>query len=425
MTIQTTTSTLVHNFLLHKHLNMFTICNKTVNHNTTKYLNKDLITLICLPECIEISACSFQDFSNLQAIYAPNVERIEYGAFQGCPRLSTIWAPKCQTERAIVCSIDCPLVRCIEYTDKFEVHDQMPSRMISRDDVNNTIHIEFGDECTQFALDCAYMCSVEGLINAVQHHHLYIKNNADQPISINGAIAEILTTEGYVDEMYQCEVETVIRTGKDKHQTAINNSFINRLITPETYINTKNCRDVKYLDAPECTRLTINASRPSKLTRINCKALREVCVDMEDNRVEWALSSIVPFDCERVEKVVFKYDTRHDEHIEKTIQLKRSNPYLFRLLRNGLIYNEFATHEEKINGKIHVMANSTLIPEKHLDTITLPKTGITITSENVYALAIEAVQHDDEEKWIAVLEEANKMEIWKFVGLAVIMGMRL
>lgn len=404
---------------------MFTISNKIITHNTTKYLNKDSITLICLPECTEIWACSFQNFNNLQAIYAPNVERIEYGAFQECPKLSTIWVPKCQTERAVVRSIESPWARLIEYTDRFEVHDQIEGRMIARDDMTNPIHIEFGDECTRFALDCAHMVSVEGLISAVQHHQLYIKNNAEQPISINGATARTLTVEGYVDEMYQCDVETVIRTGKDKHPTAIKESVINRLITPETCIDTKNCRDVKYLDAPECTQLTINASRPSKLTRINCKALREVCIDMEDNRVEWALSSVVPFDCERVEKVVFKYDTRRDGHIEKTIQLKRSNPYLFRLLGSGFIYNEFATHEEKINGKIHVMANSTLIPEKHLDSITLPKTGITITSENVYALAIEAVQHEDEDKWIAVLEEANKMEVWRFVGLAVIMGMRL
>lgn len=287
---------------------------------------KDKIIFAYLPNCVQIGLGTFLGFKRLQAIYAPQVGTIGYGAFADCPHLSTIYVST-------------------------GVHHSLTKarpRRHHKHHKHQPIHIQLVIDDITLELNCDDIESVQGLLSVIRFDLIHITNNSHIPISIHDIRAQTMIVDGDVNEM--CDVIVKELVMKRTNHVSINCSNIITTSTDNISINTHDHHHTSYLIASECVEMTIDLTRQTHLQTIQARSLRKMQVEMGNYDATKCAKQVPRFDCPLLEQIILSYVRKDGGHAIQTIHLKRPNPYLFRLLRAGVIYNEESSEDKCING---------------------------------------------------------------------------
>lgn len=368
---------------------IFNYTETSIDADATKYLNKSAYRLAYLPNCDRICQNTFQDFDELQAIYAPNVRYIEAPAFINCPVLSVIWTPKCNIDSDNMC-IDCNSLINIATTES----------------VHGLIHIKLFTDDIVMNIDCEDATLVQGLLGAITFDLVHIINSAYIPLKVYGVRAGILMIDGDVNEI--CNV--VARCVMKKYcstRTIIHQSDITVVSTDEKFVNTEDYRTIRCLIADECPNVLLDLSKPTDLTTLQVSNATRIQIEMGCASVKRCTKRVPQFNCPLLAGICLAYGTS-DKRSGYIFNLKRYNPYLCRLLQAGIIYDENASEDRCING-FRVLGNVGI--ERWTRFPGMSHTRITPTS--LYPIAIETVRTHD----IRLMKKVRRIKFDRFIEL--------
>lgn len=360
----------------------------SVNTDATRYLNKSACKLAYLPNCDRIYQNTFQDFDNLQVIYAPNVRYIEAPAFINCPVLSIIWTPKCDINSSMY--IDC--------NSLINIH--------ASESVHELIHIKLFTDDIAMNVDCEDATLVQSLLGVIAFDSIHIINHTHIPVKVYGVRTELLTIEGDVDEICNVVAKYVIKRDCQV-RTSIHQSTITMLNTDEKFVNTKDYRTVQCLLAPLCSDVILDLSQSTDLIILQASNAIKLQLEMGHASVKRCTKRIPHFDCPLLAGLSLIYDF-HSDIVAYVFNLKRYNPYLYRLLQAGIIYDENASEDKCING-FRVLGNVGI--ERWLRFPIMSTTRITPTS--LYPIAIETVRTHDAK----LMKKVRRIKFDRFIEL--------
>lgn len=408
---------------------MFTYTNNTtISCKFTRFLDKGKVVFAYLPDCREIKQDAFYGFNNLQAVYAPNVRGIQRNAFAYCSKLSSIWIPKCEMIGDYAFD-KCFMLPQIEVENDITYNyltQPINLRIISCANHKPTIHLRLKQNKTTLDIWCTSFESVSGMLEAIQYDEVHISNKGDDCIKVFGLNALEMWTEGDIRTIADSKICRLTQT-KSEEQTYINTQPIYSFTTDQTEVSTYDYKCVKCLDAPKCTKMVIDLTKPSELQSILAPSLEYLTINVKMGSVKECLQRLPKFDCKTLKELEIQCRRKNGTGAGHIYTLQRYNPYLDRLLRAGIFYNELASKDRE-QDEMEVFgacpsesdAEITATVSEQMSKGGIPITiacTLTLTPKNMYEMAIDAAEHKTETQWKRIIQTAREMGLNRFVRL--------
>lgn len=407
---------------------MFTYTNNTtISHKFTQFLDKEKVVFVYLPDCRIIKQDAFYGFKNLQAVCAPNVRGIQRNAFQYCSKLSSVWVPKCEMIGDYAFD-ECFMLSQIEVADNIICNylTQPINLHIITHTINPTIYVQLKQDKTTLDIHCTSFDSISGMLKAIQYDEVYVNNKGNECVKIFGLNALDVLTEGDIETIADSEICRLTQI-KSEYQTCINTQLIHSFTTDQTEVRTHEYRCVKCLEAPKCTKMEIDLTGPSELQIILAPSLEYLAIRVNKGSAKECLQRLPKFDCKMLKKVEITCRRKNGCRAGHIYTLQRHNPYLDRLLRAGIFYNELASNDCE-QDEMDVLgvcssdsdAEITATVSEQVSKGGIPITiacALTLTPENMYEMAIEAAENKTETQWKRIIQVAREKGLNRFVRL--------